>query len=130
VVFEDGNQTRDFVHVSDIAAGVAASLEPDAAVDRALNLGTGEAVSVLDVAHALARGLGVDVEPEIRGEYRAGDIRHCFSDISLARAELGYAPRVTFEDGTRELVGWLAEQEAEDRVDDATAALKERGLAR
>ena len=130
VVFEDGRQTRDFVHVSDIAAGVVKALEPDAAVDRALNLGSGRSVSVVDVAEALADGLGVEVEPEIRGEYRAGDIRHCFSDISLARAELGYEPRVSFEDGTRELVGWLAEQEAQDRVDDATAALKERGLAR
>jgi dTDP-L-rhamnose 4-epimerase len=130
VVFEDGAQTRDFVHVSDIVAGVAAALEPGAAVDRALNLGTGQAVSVLDVAEALGSGLGVEVEPEVRGEYRAGDIRHCFSDISLARAELGYAPRVGFEEGTRELVAWLAEQEARDLVDEATAALQERGLAR
>jgi dTDP-L-rhamnose 4-epimerase len=130
VVFEDGAQTRDFVHVSDIVAGVAAALEPQAAVDRALNLGTGKAVSVLDVAGALGRGLGVEVEPEVRGEYRAGDIRHCFSDISVARAELGYDPQVGFEDGTRELVAWLAEQEARDLVDKATAALQERGLAR
>jgi dTDP-L-rhamnose 4-epimerase len=130
VVFEDGRQTRDFVHVSDIVRGALAALEPGAAVDRALNLGTGQAVSVLDVAQALGDGLGVDVEPEIRGEYRAGDIRHCFSDISLARAELGYEPQVSFEDGTRELVGWLAEQEARDLVDEATAALQERGLAR
>jgi dTDP-L-rhamnose 4-epimerase len=130
VVFEDGAQTRDFVHVSDIVAGVAAALEPEAAVDRALNLGTGEAVSVLDVAEALGSGLGVEVEPEVRGDYRAGDIRHCFSDISLARAELGYSPQVGFEDGTRELVVWLAEQEARDLVDQATAALQERGLAR
>src|SRR5690242_2408979 len=79
VVFEDGAQTRDFVHVSDIAAGVVAALEPDAAVDHALNLGTGKAVSVLDVAEALGSGLGVEVEPEIRGDSRAGDIRHCFS---------------------------------------------------
>ena len=87
-------------------------------------------MSVLDVAEALGRGLGVEVEPEIRGEYRAGDIRHCFSDISLARAELGFAPQVGFEDGMRELVEWLAEQEARDLVDEATAALQERGLAR
>jgi len=130
VVFEDGLQTRDFIHVSDVVRGVVQALEPDVAVDQALNIGTGQAVSVLAVAGALGRGLGVEVEPEIRGEYRAGDIRHCFADISLARAELGFEPRMSFEKGMRELVDWLAEQEARDPVDDATAALQERGLAR
>ena len=80
-------------------------------------------MSVLDVAEALARGLGVDVEPEVRDEYRAGDIRHCFADISLARAELGLRAAGLLRGRMRELAGWLADQEAGDRVDEATAAL-------
>jgi dTDP-L-rhamnose 4-epimerase len=129
VIFEDGRQSRDFVHVTDIAAGIEAALEPGQGDFRAVNLGTGISTSVLQVAEALAHGLGVEVEPELRREYRAGDIRHCFGDISLARQELSYEPRVTFQDGMSELAAWLAGQEAEDRVDEATAALVERGLA-
>jgi dTDP-L-rhamnose 4-epimerase len=129
VVFEDGHQSRDFVHVSDIAAGIEAALEAGRGDSRAINLGTGVSTSVLRVAEVLARELGVEVEPELRREYRAGDIRHCFADISLARRELEYEPRVTFDDGMSELAKWLADQEADDRVEEATAALVERGLA-
>ena len=129
VVFEDGRQSRDFVHVTDIAAGLEAALDPGKGDYRAINLGTGVSTSVLRVAEVLARELGVGVEPELRQEYRAGDIRHCYGDISLARQELGYEPRVTFDDGMSELAEWLADQEAEDRVEEATAALVERGLA-
>ena len=129
VVFEDGGQSRDFIHVTDIAAGVEAALDPGKGDLCAINLGTGESTSVLRVAQALARELGVDVEPELRQEYRAGDIRHCFADISLAEQELAFKPRVAFQDGMSELAGWLANQEADDRVEEATAALVERGLA-
>jgi dTDP-L-rhamnose 4-epimerase len=129
VVFEDGHQSRDFVHVTDIAAGIEAALDPAKGNYRAINLGTGVSTSVLRVAEVLARELGVEVEPDLRQDYRAGDIRHCFSDISLARQELGYEPRVTFDSGMSELAEWLAGQEADDRVEEATAALVERGLA-
>ena len=128
-VFEDGEQTRDFVHVTDIAAGVESALEPGRADFLPVNLGAGRAVSIREVGEVLARELGKELEPEVRNEFRAGDIRHCTADISRAAELLGYAPRVTFEDGMRELVEWLATQEAEDRVDDAHAALVQRGLA-
>ena len=68
------------------------------------------------------------LEPEFTGKYRVGDIRHCFADISLARRELGYEPRVSLEDGLRELVGWLEEQVAEDHAERASAELSSRGL--
>jgi dTDP-L-rhamnose 4-epimerase len=128
VIFEDGAQSRDFVHVSDIAKAVVASLEPGAADGEVLNVGTGRSVTIGEVADVLARELGVDAEPEIRNAFRAGDIRHCFADIDRARALLGYEPAVTFEDGMRELVEWLGAQTAVDRVAEATAALEERGL--
>jgi dTDP-L-rhamnose 4-epimerase len=84
---------------------------------------------VKEVAEKLARALGSDIQPELTGRYRLGDIRHCFADITLARQELGYAPEVTFERGLAGLAEWLPGQLAEDRVAEAAAELAARGLA-
>ncbi len=130
IVFEDGEQSRDFVHVSDIVAGVAAALEPGAGDFSALNLGGGEVTSVRQIAEMLASGLGVAIEPEIRDSYRAGDIRHCIGDVTRAKSELGFQPAVKFADGMSELIAWLSDQHATDLVDQATSALVNRGLAR
>jgi dTDP-L-rhamnose 4-epimerase len=128
LIFEDGEQSRDFVHVSDVVAAVRAALEPGVADWQALNVGSGRPVTVREVATTLAELLGVEIEPQIRREYRAGDIRHCFADTSLAQEQLAWSPRVRFEDGMRDLGTWLAGQTAVDRVDEATAALTGRGL--
>ncbi len=128
VIFEDGRQSRDFVHVADVAGAVMSSLEPGRADGRAVNVGAGRAVTVLEVAEVLGREFRVELEPEIRNTFRAGDIRHCFADISLARELLGYKPTISFAEGMRELAGWLAGQRAEDLVDLATERLEERGL--
>ncbi|MGZ4359457.1 MAG: NAD-dependent epimerase/dehydratase family protein [Gaiellaceae bacterium] len=129
LVFEDGRQTRDFVHVSDIVAGIGAALEPGKADLSALNLASGQPVSVLEVAETLGRELGVELEPEIRNGFRAGDIRHCVADIARAGGELGFAPRVRFQEGMTELAGWLAGRQAADHVEQATEALVRHGLA-
>ncbi|MDX6485877.1 MAG: dTDP-L-rhamnose 4-epimerase [Gaiellaceae bacterium] len=128
VIFEDGRQSRDFVHVSDIVAGIALALSPGRGDLDALNLGTGVATSIAEVGEVLSRKLEVDAQPEIRNEFRAGDIRHCFADISRAREALGFEPRVSFEDGMDELGDWLRGRTATDSVETATAALAERGL--
>ena len=130
VIFEDGEQSRDFVHVSDIAAAVLAALEPGAGDGEAINVGTGRSTTVAEAAAVLGRELGVGMTPEVRNQFRAGDIRHCFADITHARNLLGYEPAVSFENGMRELVGWLSETTAVDRIDEATSALEERGLTR
>jgi dTDP-L-rhamnose 4-epimerase len=131
LVFEDGRQSRDFVHVSDIAAGCVAALETGGADYRAVNLGTGNATSVLDVAGELARGLGKEhLKAEVVNKFRAGDIRHCVADISLAQETLGFAPTVAFADGMRELLGWVATQQATDSVDAAAGQLEAAGLTR
>jgi dTDP-L-rhamnose 4-epimerase len=130
MIFEDGRQTRDFTHVSDIVQGILLALESEPAVGHAVNLGTGRATSVEEVAHVLAEGMGVDIEPIRNHHYRAGDIRHCFADASRARELLGFEAEVRFEDGMAELVDWLEDQEAVDRVDRATSELAARGLAR
>jgi dTDP-L-rhamnose 4-epimerase len=129
VVFEDGLQSRDFISVRDIVRAVRAALEPGAADDETLNIGTGRSISVLDVAQTLATALNVDVEPEVRNDFRAGDIRHCYADASRARDLLGWQAQTPFEDGMQELASWLDGRTAVDRVDQATAALSDRGLA-
>ncbi|HEX2209957.1 MAG TPA: NAD-dependent epimerase/dehydratase family protein [Longimicrobium sp.] len=129
LVFEDGEQKRDFVSVHDIVQALLLSAEEEAAVGKAFNVGSGRAVTVREVAATLANVLGTGVEAQVVGKYRVGDIRHCFADISLAREVLGYEPRVTFEEGMQELVAWLQEQERpEDHVETHAAELAARGL--
>jgi dTDP-L-rhamnose 4-epimerase len=128
VVFEDGYQSRDFVHVSDIVQAIMLTLHSDEVDNDVFNVGTGRPLTVLDVAYALARETGVDVEPEIMNQFRAGDIRHCYADITKIRQVLGYEPQVRFEDGVRHLVAWLSGEPALDLVDLAYRELAERGL--
>jgi dTDP-L-rhamnose 4-epimerase len=129
LVFEDGEQRRDFVSVGDVTRACALALERSDADGLAVNIGSGQSVSIRDVAERLARLLGKDgIEPEISGKYRVGDIRHCFADIQLAQSTLGFRPRIEFEEGILELAEWLERQTAEDRVEDAAAQLAVRGL--
>jgi dTDP-L-rhamnose 4-epimerase len=130
LVFEDGLQSRDFVHVSDIVRAIELSLDSHRAQNVVLNVGTGAATTVLGVAHALADGLGVDLAPEIVNRFRHGDIRHCYADISAAKEILGYEPEVALGDGMKNLVNWLITDAppAEDKTQRSTAELAARGL--
>ncbi|HEX7770838.1 MAG TPA: NAD-dependent epimerase/dehydratase family protein, partial [Pyrinomonadaceae bacterium] len=116
MVFEDGEQTRDFVHVSDIVQANLLALETDRANYQTLNIGTGSPISITDIALMLARGLNKDLRPEITGKYREGDIRHCVADISRARTLLGYEPKVTLADGIPELLDWVRQQQAAEKT--------------
>jgi dTDP-L-rhamnose 4-epimerase len=129
LVFEDGLQQRDFVSVYDVVQACVHALDADAAVGHALNIGSGVAYTVLDVAARIARVLQrAYIEAQVTGKYRAGDIRHCYADITQARRLLGYQPRVVFDDGLVELAAWLDGQVAIDRVDQASHELTARGL--
>jgi dTDP-L-rhamnose 4-epimerase len=129
LVFEDGLQQRDFVHVSDVAEACRLALESDRAIDQVFNIGFGERRSVLSIAEDLARVMGrTQITPHVTGKYRAGDIRHCFADISRSREILGFAPRTDFRAALGELAEWLSRQVAEDRVEQAAAELERRGL--
>jgi dTDP-L-rhamnose 4-epimerase len=130
LVFEDGRQTRDFIDVRDIARCCALALTEDGADGRTVNVGTGVPTSVVEVARTIARGLGKELEPEVVGKYRAGDIRHCYADPTLAEQLLGFRAEIPFETGMQDLLRWLEGQEAEDSVDAASEALAARGLAR
>jgi dTDP-L-rhamnose 4-epimerase len=130
LIFEDGEQTRDFVHVSDIVRANLLALETDRADYQAVNIGTGRPTSVRAVSNLLAQGLGLNLEPEIVAKYREGDIRHCVADISKAKALLGYEPKVSLEQGIPELLSWVRAQAAQDQVESATAELESRQLVR
>jgi dTDP-L-rhamnose 4-epimerase len=123
VIFEDGEQMRDFVCVQDIARANLLAMQSDSAAGRALNIGSGEAVSIREVAAELMRALNVPGMCEITGKYRAGDIRHCFADNSAAGSLLGYEPVVSFRQGMEELAAWLGSQPAHDTVDEAMEKL-------
>ncbi|HEX4496873.1 MAG TPA: NAD-dependent epimerase/dehydratase family protein [Thermoanaerobaculia bacterium] len=129
LLFEDGGQRRDFVHVSDIARACRLALEVEGAAGQVLNIGSGRHLSVLEVARAMAAALGrPEIEPEVTGSHRAGDIRHCFADVTLAGQILGYEPAMPFEQGLLTLASWLQGQAADDRVAAAHAELAARGL--
>ena len=129
VIFEDGQQRRDFVHVADVARAFLLALDHPKAPGGVFNVGSGEERTVEDVATLLAEAMDRrDLPPEIAGKARAGDIRHCIPDITKARNELGYRPQADFKAGLVELAEWVARQEATDRVNEARRELEARGL--
>ena len=129
LVFEDGEQMRDFVHVHDIVRANLLAMERPESNDRVINIGGGVPITIRRVAEILAAALGKqELAPVITHKYRAGDIRHCFADITCAGRLLGYAPQVTHEEGFRELATWLAGQQAEDKAETMLQELSTYGL--
>ncbi len=130
LVFEDGRQKRDFVHVADVAEAFMLALDRPEAAGRVFNIGSGQPIDVIGVARALARAMGMpDIEPQVIGKARTGDVRHCFADIGLAQQQLGYVPSRRLDDTTLgELAEWVSRQQAVDRVGHAYRELEARGL--
>ena len=128
-LFEDGRQLRDPIHVSDVvAATIAAARAPDVATYRAINVGGGRPITLLDMAASLGRALGRDIAPALSGEFRAGDIRHCYADVGAAESRLSWRARVSFDAGARELASWAASESPDDRTDAANDELRRLGL--
>jgi dTDP-L-rhamnose 4-epimerase len=130
LINEDGHQRRDFIHVADVARATVSALTASGASGKAINIGIGDPISILEVAESLAVTLGVDIEPEITGQFRSGDIRHCWADPTEARELLGFEPLYRFRDqGVKELVEWVKVQTAVNNHDEAVAELRRRGLS-
>jgi len=129
VVFEDGRQRRDFVHVGDVAEAFAIALDHPKAAGGVFNVASGKDHSISEVAELLAAAMArPDLKAEILGKSRKGDIRHCFADTTKAREALGFTATRDFSSGLSELADWVADQEAVDRVSDARRELEMRGL--
>jgi dTDP-L-rhamnose 4-epimerase len=128
LIFEDGAQLRDFVSVEDVVRANLLAMGSSQADGMALNIGSGEPISIREVAAELARAMESEIIAALTQKYRVGDIRHCFADISAARKFLGYAPHVRFTDGLKDLVEWLCSQQPQDRAAEAVAQLNEFGL--
>jgi dTDP-L-rhamnose 4-epimerase len=128
MVFEDGQQRRDFVHVQDVARACRLALESDLDGE-VFNIGSGQSRSIESVGRDLAAVMGrSELKPLITGKYRAGDIRHCFADIEKSRRLLNFTPEVVFTHGLEELADYLSGQIADDQVEKATEELARRGL--
>jgi dTDP-L-rhamnose 4-epimerase len=129
MIFEDGEQRRDFVYVGDVARAFCDALVHPQAPGEVFNIGSGHERSVTEVAQSIARAMSRnDIAPDVTGKARIGDIRHCFCDGSKAGEMLGFKAEKNFEEGLAELAEWVAQQEAQDRVDEARAELEAKGL--
>jgi dTDP-L-rhamnose 4-epimerase len=131
LIFEDGRQSRDFTHVAEIVQANLLVLDRPEANDLVLNVGTGRPTDLIELSALLLEHLRKSerLEPEMVGQFREGDIRHCFADIS-AISELGFSPSIQLEDGVEALVDWVSKQTTEDRVPGALAELAQRSLIR
>jgi dTDP-L-rhamnose 4-epimerase len=131
LVFEDGAQRRDFIHVSDIVEGCALALQNDGVQDEVFNLGTGVGTTLLELLTLLSAQISAGgVEPQILGTFREGDIRACYADVRRARERLGFAPRVSLPQGVRELARWVESQSSVDLSASALDELRRHELAR
>jgi dTDP-L-rhamnose 4-epimerase len=129
VVYEDGRQTRDFVSVHDVVAAMIACLRSPAADGQVINIGSGVARRIGEVAHDVGRAAGITgIEPTVTGQFRFGDVRHCTADIAKARHLLGFRPQVTWDEGLKELVGWCRGVSTDDRFAEADRELRAHGL--
>ena len=129
LVFEDGEQMRDFVSIHDIVRANLLAMERPESNGEVINVGCGKPITIRQVAELLASALGRQIEPVFTQKYRAGDIRHCYADLTKARSLLGYEPQTSHEEGFRELAVWLAEQQAEDKAETMLRELNSYGLS-
>lgn len=128
VIYEDGHQSRDFVSVHDAVRAVIAALESATPAGAVYNIGSGEPARIVDLARMMAHACGAQIEPNVTGEFRDGDIRHCFADIGRAHRNLGFQPEVPLAEGIDELVGWAETEEAVDLYEQAEAELRRAGI--
>ncbi|MEN8276046.1 NAD-dependent epimerase/dehydratase family protein [Acinetobacter seifertii] len=128
-IFEDGKESRDFVYIDDVVEATILGLEKEEANNQVFNVGTGIATSVITVADQLVKNYNIDVPITISGNYRLGDIRHNYADLTKIKKYLGFEPKVSFEEGIKEFTQWVNTQEIqEDRYQESINEMKEKGL--
>jgi len=128
LIYEDGKQIRDFVHVRDICQACVLAMEKDEANYEVFNVGSGSPIEIKEIASIVAKKMGKDIEPEITNNYRVGDIRHCFSNNSKIVSKLGYEPQYNIRDDIDDLITWVKKQVAEDKIDEVYSEMKKLGV--
>jgi dTDP-L-rhamnose 4-epimerase len=128
LIFEDGRQLRDFVSVHDIVQASLLAMNKAEADYESFNVGTGKPITISDVARTLIKLCGKKLEPQLAAKYRAGDIRHCYADISRIRSKLKFKPKVNFEAGMKELIEWSESAQFDDKTQQAQDELRRRKL--
>ena len=127
-IFEDGLESRDFVYISDVVSAFMSSIMYEE-VEGVFNIGSGSRKTVLNVVEALQLNMGADVEVEVTGSYRIGDIRHNFADLSLASRDLNFVPKQDFYSGVKEFCQWVKNMgPTDDYYDRSLSELSQRGL--
>jgi dTDP-L-rhamnose 4-epimerase len=126
VIFEDGHQIRDFIHVSDLVKANILVMNNQEATG-IYNVGSGHPVTIQEIAKSVIDHMDSSLEPEIIDTYRKGDIRHCYADIGRLAA-LGFKPEYTFEKGIAETVEWVRTQVSSDDFEKMKEDLAKRGL--
>lgn len=128
-IFEDGLESRDFVYIDDVVDATILGLEKEEANNQVFNVGTGVATNVLTVANELVKNYGVDVAINVSGNYRLGDIRHNYADLTKINKLLGFSPKVSFEAGLKNFAEWVNTQEVqEDKYQKSIDEMKAKGL--
>lgn len=129
-IYEDGNQTRDFIHIKDICQALILSMEKPQANNEVFNVGTGIPISIKEIADNLSQFINPKITPIITNRFRSGDVRHCFADISKISSKLGFKPKYRFKEGLHELVDWVKSQQGKvtDKTSLANQELRERKL--
>jgi dTDP-L-rhamnose 4-epimerase len=128
-IFEDGEESRDFVYIDDVVEATILGIEKEEANGEIFNVGTGEPIQVLKVAQSLIKAYNIEVPLKITGKFRLGDIRHNFADMSKIKSKLGFVPKVSFNEGIEKFTKWVLEQEIqEDRLGDSLEEMKKKGL--
>lgn len=130
-IFEDGQESRDFVYISDVVSATILAIEKSEADNQVFNVGTGIATTVKEVATGLIAAYQVSVPVSISGNYRIGDIRHNYADLKKIKEKLGYEPKVSFIDGLEKFAAWVNQQEvAQDNYNSSIQEMKKKGLYR
>lgn len=128
-IFEDGNESRDFVHVSDVVQAISLALDSDAANGHTFNVGVGEPTSVMSIANLLVDAFDGKVRPHVTGQYRLGDIRHCYADLTQIKAKLKFQPQISLKQGIEDFANWVLSQPLpEDGLDKANQELIKRKM--
>lgn len=128
IIFEDGLQSRDFVCVHDIISANIKAMNDNRADDQVFNVGSGGKITIIEIADVISKLLKGTIKTEVTNNFRKGDIRHCFADISKIKRLLNWEPKVKFADGMKELIDWSCQEKSMDLFDQASKILEAKGV--